>query len=134
MCVFMQIETFSHDLLMKFSNLWVIGFQAYLKILRNRTSFMRKGLFFALPAIRTWGFSSLSNYASLDDVVHWFPSIPNLQITAIMGLWQHYWPDWGEEFSILETSAQLFLRLSLHSKVEAAVTTSQICFSFREMF
>lgn len=63
---------------------------------------------------------------------HWFPSMPNLQITAITGLWQQFWPDWGGEFSILRL--QLFLRISLHHKVEAAVTASQICFSFRKMF
>lgn len=106
---------------MKFSNLWVIGFQAYLKILRKNTSFMRKGLLFALPAIWTYGFSSLSNYTSLHDVFHWFPSIPNLQITAITGLWQQFWPDWGRGVFYTETSAQLFLRIPFCSKVEGTV-------------
>lgn len=34
---------------------------------------MRKGLFFALPAIWTYGFSSLSSYTSLNDVFSLIP-------------------------------------------------------------
>lgn len=116
-------------------------FSSPLEISQKKISFMRKALCFAFPAIWSYGFSSLShsNYTAPGGVFHWFLSISNMQITAITGFWLQ-WND-GAVMARLarvifytETLAQFYVGISLHSKVEATVTASQIWLSFREVF